>query len=75
MSTSIVSLLAPTTCARCKAFLFIPEWSETVNTNETIQIWHCPICGHEFETVGTNASQAMSDDEVIEDFFPNLLVA
>ncbi len=75
MSTSAASLRVSAECERCKTPLIAPAWSEIVDANEAIHIWHCPICGHEFETTENKVVQTMSDDEVIEDFFPNLLVA
>jgi uncharacterized Zn finger protein (UPF0148 family) len=75
MSTSIASVRISAQCDRCKIPLIAPEWSEVVSANETVHIWRCPICGKEFETVDTKTNQTMSDDELIEDFFPTLLVA
>lgn len=75
MSASIASLRISAECDRCKTKLIVPEWSEVVGASETVHIWRCPICGNEFETIENKMVQTMSDDEVIEDFFPNLLVA
>jgi ribosomal protein L37AE/L43A len=55
--------------------LIFPEWSESVNDRQTINIWHCPACGHEFETTDNVVEQTPSDAELIEEFLPNLLVA
>ena len=75
MSTSIASVRISAKCDRCKTPLISPEWSEVAGPNETIHIWHCPICDNEFETVDTKNDQTMSDADVIEDFFSTLLVA
>jgi hypothetical protein len=75
MSTSIAAVRISAQCDRCKTHLISPEWSECVSAKETIHIWSCPICGNEFETVDTKNDQIMSDDKLIETFFPILLVA
>ncbi len=75
MSTSRGSLRTSAECERCRIPLIAPAWSEIVDANETIHIWRCPICGREFETSENKVVRTMSDDEIIEDFFPNLLVA
>jgi len=55
--------------------LIFPEWSESVSDRQTINIWHCPICGHEFETTDDVVEQTPSDAELVEEFLPDLLVA
>lgn len=75
MTTSVASVRISAHCDRCKTPLIVPEWSEPVGVDKTVHIWHCPVCGHEFETFDHATSGSMSDEEVITDFFPNLLVA
>ena len=75
MSTSIASLRISAQCDRCKTPLITPERSEIVSANETIHVWHCPICGNQFETVDTKIDKMTSEDQRIEDFLPTLLVA
>jgi ribosomal protein L37AE/L43A len=55
--------------------LIFPELSETVAARETVNIWHCPICGNEFETTDKGVEKAPSDAELVQEFLPNLLVA
>ena len=75
MSTSLASLRISAECSRCKTHLIAPEWSEYVSKQETVHIWHCPICGNEFETVDNSIVPTLSDDELVEEFLPVLLVA
>jgi ribosomal protein L37AE/L43A len=55
--------------------LIFPEWSESVGERQAVHIWHCPVCGREFETTDNAIEQTLSDAELIEEFLPNLLVA
>ena len=75
MSASVASLRISAECDQCKTPLIAPEWSEIIGTNETVHIWRCSVCGHEFKTIENKTIRTMPDDEVIEDSFPNLLVA
>jgi len=75
MSTSLAALRISTTCDRCKTLLIAPEWSESINERETVHIWSCPICGNEFQTVDDRAERTFSDDDLAQEFLPNLLVA
>jgi hypothetical protein len=69
------SLRCSAKCIQCGTTLIFPEWSESLGDHETIHIWHCPICGHEFETTDDVIEQKPSDAEVIEECLPSLLVA
>jgi len=63
-------------CVQCGNMVFIsPEWSESAKDQKTIHIWHCLVCGHEFETIDELLEHKPSDAELIEKFMPNLLVA
>jgi hypothetical protein len=75
MSTSLAGLRVATACERCKTHLIAPVWSETVNERQTVHIWSCPICGNEFQTVDDRPEPVLSDDELAQEFLPNLLVA
>ena len=55
--------------------LIAPEWSEAINERETVHIWLCPICGNEFQTVDNLAEPVLSDNEVVQELLPNLMVA
>ena len=75
MSTSVAALRISTMCDRCKTHLIAPEWSESINERETVHIWSCPICGNEFQTVDDRAEPVLSDNEVVQELLPNLMVA
>jgi len=75
MPTSVAALRISTACDRCKTHLIAPEWSETINERETVHIWSCPVCGNEFQTVDDRAEPVLSDDELVQELLPNLLVA
>ena len=62
-------------CVQCKTTLLFADWSESVGDGKTVHIWHCPMCGHEFETVDSVAEETLSEAELVEEFLPNLLVA
>jgi Zn ribbon nucleic-acid-binding protein len=64
-----------TRCAQCGATVSAPEWSESAGEQGTIHLWHCIICGHEFETKDFGVEQKPSDAELVQEFLPNLLVA
>jgi RNase P subunit RPR2 len=65
-----------TMCTQCGAVLIFPEpeWSENVEGQKTIYIWHCLVCGNEFETKDEAAQEQPSDAELVQEFFPSLLV-
>jgi RNase P subunit RPR2 len=75
MSTSVAALRISTMCDRCKTHLIAPEWSEALNERETVHIWSCPICGNEFQTIDERAEPVLSDDELVQELLPNLMVA
>jgi ribosomal protein L37AE/L43A len=37
-------------CAQCGEQLFVPEWSEYLDTRRVRHLWHCEHCGYDFET-------------------------
>jgi Zn finger protein HypA/HybF involved in hydrogenase expression len=73
--TSITSLRSSTECYHCGAVLISPEWSESPGPQETVMIWHCPICGNEFGTIEEGVEKRLSQAEIVRTFFPSLLVA
>jgi len=75
MSNSVAPLQIPTACPQCKIPLLAPAWSECVNGHKAVHIWHCPMCANEFETVDDNVGKTLSHDELVDKFFPSLLVA
>ena len=75
MSNSVDPLRISTACPECKIPLLAPVWSECVNSHKAVHIWHCPLCGNEFETTDNNVGKILSHDELVDEFFPSLLVA
>jgi len=66
-----------TTCVKCGETLIAPEWSEYVSEGLVLNLWSCSKCGRRFETEAHIPVVATStaDSELLEDFFPSLLVA
>jgi len=75
MSNSVDFLRISTACPECKIPLLAPVWSECVNSHKAVHIWHYPMCGNEFETTDNNVGKILSHDELVDEFFPSLLVA
>ena len=75
MPASIASLRVSAECTSCRTPLITPQWSEPLGASETIHIWNCPMCGNEFETIDNRATNGISNEEIVEEFFPSLLVA
>jgi hypothetical protein len=40
-----------------------PKYTGYVSSERTVHIWHCPICGNEFETVDAVAKRADDEDD------------
>lgn len=72
---AIASLRHSARCAQCGTALIFPEWSENAGGQKTTHIWHCLVCGNEFETRDDGVEQSPSDAELVQEFLPNLLVA
>ena len=68
------SLRVSARCEQCGASLIFPDWSESAN-GQTTHIWHCLVCGHEFETTDGTVEKTPTSAELVEEFLPNLLVA
>lgn len=75
MTVSLAALRVSTACDQCKTHLITPIWSEAIDERQTVHIWSCPICGNEFQTVDERPELVLSDDELAQEFLPNLLVA
>lgn len=75
MSASAASSRISAECTRCQTHLIQPQWSEWMSPDKTIHIWSCPVCGNEFETVDNCGAPAIPDEQLVDEFLPNLLVA
>jgi ribosomal protein L37AE/L43A len=65
-------------CDKCSNSLIAPEWSEYFSeAHLVLNLWSCANCGNRFETEAFAPVDAESkiDSEVLEEFFPSLLVA
>jgi hypothetical protein len=49
-SGDIVRPRATNQCAQCGADLFVPEWSEYLDSHRARHLWRCDECGYAFET-------------------------
>ena len=38
-------------CAQCRETIFLPEWSEYLDTRRVRHLWECEACGYKFETL------------------------
>jgi hypothetical protein len=45
-----------------------------MRANETTHFWRCMTCGYEFETTDHFVEPQPSNDELAEEFLPNLVV-
>ena len=65
------------TCAKCGDVLIAPEWSEYVSGRLALNLWSCTNCGYRFETEAFVPADAESEsyNNVLEEYFPSLLVA
>jgi ribosomal protein L37AE/L43A len=66
------------TCKKCGVLLNAPECSEFFPEERLLlNLWSCTSCGNKFETEAFAPADARSkiDHEVLEEFFPSLLVA
>ncbi len=68
------SELASAECPRCKMSVVGDEWSEAVDERQTIHLWHCPMCGYEFETLEDHIEPALTEARLVQEFLPNLIV-
>jgi hypothetical protein len=38
-------------CAQCHETIFLPEWSEYLDSRRVRHLWECETCGYKFETL------------------------
>jgi tellurite resistance protein/ribosomal protein L37AE/L43A len=62
-------------CEHCGTVLISPAWTESNSARQTVVIWRCAICGHEFETTENGVAPRLSEGELMRAYFPGLLVA
>jgi len=75
MPTSIEEALSLTAqCPRCKMRVMGDEWSEAVDERQTVHLWHCSMCGNDFETLEDCVEQPLPDASLVQEFLPNLIV-
>ncbi len=75
MSTIKETPVMSAECPHCKVPVMGTEWSESIDERQTLHLWHCPICGYEFETMEDHVEKLLPDNELMEEFLPNLMVA
>jgi hypothetical protein len=63
-----------TECEHCGTVQISSAWFESATPQGNIIVRHCPICGHEIETNEYSIEKKLSD-ELVQTFFPSLLVA
>jgi uncharacterized protein with PIN domain len=73
--TTITSLRQSSKCPCCGEWLVAPERSTYVSEEQVSNFWVCPKCGNEFETSICLTQDVPLTSEVVETFFPSLLVA
>jgi len=73
--TTIASLHQSSKCARCGEWLVAPERSTYASEEQVRNFWVCPKCGNQFETSIYLAQDVPLTSEVVDTFFPTLLVA
>ena len=61
-------------CEHCGTTQISSAWFESATSQRNIIVRHCPICGHKIETNENRVEKKLSD-ELVQTFFPNLLVA
>jgi ribosomal protein L37AE/L43A len=73
MTTTSLRLSHKCTC--CGEWLIAPERSTYVSEEQVNNFWACTKCGNEFETLIYLTQEAPLTPEVVDTFFPALLVA
>jgi uncharacterized protein with PIN domain len=73
--TTIKSLRQSSKCAACGEWLIAPERSTYVSEEQVSNLWVCPKCGNEFETSIYLTQEVPLTPEMVDTFFPTLLVA
>ena len=62
------------TCTRCGSRLITLAWEERLNPRQLQHLWKCLECRKEFVTLDASDEKRVTDAEIIEPFFTNLLV-
>jgi uncharacterized protein with PIN domain len=73
--TTIKSLRQSSKCAACGEWLIAPERSTYVSEEQVSNLWVCPKCANEFETSIYLTQEVPLTPEMVDTFFPTLLVA
>jgi hypothetical protein len=71
---TIKSLHQSSKCAACGEWLVAPERSTHVSEEEVSNLCVCPKCGNEFETSIYLTQEVPLTPEMVDMFFPTLLV-
>jgi ribosomal protein L37AE/L43A len=71
----IKSLRQSSKCAACGEWLIAPERSTYVSEEQVSNLWVCPKCANEFETSIYLTQEVPLTPEMVDTFFPTLLVA
>jgi uncharacterized protein with PIN domain len=69
------SLKQSSKCDSCGEWLIGPERSAYVSEQQVSSFWVCPKCGNEFATSIHLTEEVPLTPEVVDTFFPSLLVA
>jgi transcription elongation factor Elf1 len=64
-------MLKEVKCARCGEELVAPAWSESVNSQELRNLWHCTNCSYVFETLDPKTPLPV---ELATQFLPSLVI-
>jgi transcription elongation factor Elf1 len=73
--TTTTSLRQSCKCPCCGEWLIAPERSTYVSEEQVSNLWVCSKCGNEFETSIYLTQEASLTPEVVDTFFPSLVVA
>ena len=73
--TTTASLHQSSKCAACGEWLIAPERSTYVSEELVCNFWVCAKCGNEFETSIYLTQEVPLTPEVVDTFFPTLLIA
>ena len=50
LSNRLPRLRPAVECAQCGEAIYIPEWSEWLDSGHARHLWQCDSCGYSFET-------------------------
>lgn len=72
---SRISFVRHLECSRCGDEFIAPDYSEFISEQEVRNHWRCSSCGCETETSFRLTPGGTLSPEIVEQFFPSLLVA